>query len=302
MKRPGPELKMPKLNASDLKVPPVVADLYWDLHDRHLLPLVALAVVAIVAVPFLLGGGSSESPPPAPGAATVEVVHPPSLTVVRAEPGLRDYHKRLGRRKPVDPFKQKFTGSVLKGATLKSQPKVPASTNKTASNTTPSTTTGSGSGSGSGSTPPSSGNGGGGSPGGTGTTKKPHLTFFAFGINVRITRSGGKNAESKDSKEKQEPIVKHDVLPQTPLPGEKAPVVTYMGLARKGKKPTGKVLMMVSNEVKSIFGETHCVSGDEVCQLIEVEPGFPVTFVYGANEVHYTVNVLKVTLVVTGHS
>jgi hypothetical protein len=33
-----------------------------------------------------------------------------------------------------------------------------------------------------------------------------------------------------------------------------------------------------------------------------VEPKFPITFVYGANEVHYTFNVLKMELVVTGHS
>lgn len=52
MKRPkGPELKMP-----EMKVPTFLSDLYWDLHDRRLLPLVALIVVAIVAVPFLLGG------------------------------------------------------------------------------------------------------------------------------------------------------------------------------------------------------------------------------------------------------
>jgi hypothetical protein len=204
----------------------------------------------------------------------------------------------LARHKPTNPYKHKFTGSNLKGATLNQPP-----TSTTPTTTTTTVTGGELNGGGSSgtpaSTPPSSGNGGGGSPGGTTTTKKPHLTFFTYGINVRITRSGGKDASPN---EKPEPSVKHDVLPQTALPGEKAPVVTYLGLARKGKKATGKVLMMVSNEVKSVFGETKCVSGDEVCQLIEVEPGFPVTFVYGANEVKYTINVLKIELVVTGHS
>ena len=60
--------------------------------------------------------------------------------------------------------------------------------------------------------------------------------------------------------------------------------------------------MLVSTKVKSVFGESRCVSGDDVCQLLEVEPGFPVTFIYGANEVHYTINVLSLELVVTGHS
>ena len=49
----GPELKMP-----DLKMPQFLVDLYWDLRDRRLLPLVGLVLVAIVAVPFLLGGSN----------------------------------------------------------------------------------------------------------------------------------------------------------------------------------------------------------------------------------------------------
>lgn len=291
MKRLGPDLKMP-----DVKVPTFLSDLYWDLHDRRLLPLVALIVVAIVAVPFLLGGDSGESNASHSNAVTslkreIGDANVAELTVVQAEPGLREYRKRLARRKPTNPFKQKFTNPPNGGAKLNQT----TTTTTTSSNTT--TTTSSGN---SGSTSPSSGDeGGGGSTGGGDSTKKPHLTFFTYAINVRITRSGGKDA---DPNEKPEPSVKHDVLPQTALPGEKAPVVTYLGLARKGKKATGKVLMMVSNEVKSVFGETKCVSGDEVCQLLEVEPGFPVTFVYGANEVKYTINVLKIELVVTGHS
>ncbi len=51
MKRPkGPELKMP-----EPKAPAFLADLYYDLRDRRLLPLLALVVVAIAATPFLLG-------------------------------------------------------------------------------------------------------------------------------------------------------------------------------------------------------------------------------------------------------
>ena len=46
----------------ELKVPDFLRDLYYDLRDRRLLPLVALVIVAIVAVPFLLGGGSKEEP------------------------------------------------------------------------------------------------------------------------------------------------------------------------------------------------------------------------------------------------
>ncbi len=326
MKRLGPDLKMPKLGGSGLKVPPFLADLYWDLYDRRLLPLVGLIVVAIVAVPFLLGGGSEETPQPSRAAEASlrrEIAKASSFTVVRAEPGLREYRKRLVGRKPSDPFKEKFGKPSLKGAKLE----LPGEGGSGSSSAAPTTTAGGGEsqgGSGSAgspvttgspgsttspgtteSTPPSSGNtgggnSGGGSSGGSGTKKKPHLIFFTYAVDVRVSRSGGKNADSETKK--QEPVVKHRVLPQTSLPGEKAPVVTYLGPARKGKKATGKVLLLVSNKVQAVFGETHCVSGEDVCQLLEVEPGFPVTFVYGANEVHYTINVLKVELVVTGRT
>ena len=76
--------------------------------------------------------------------------------------------------------------------------------------------------------------------------------------------------------------------------------MTFMGPGRTAdNKLTGRALLLVSNHVKSVFGEAKCVSGDDVCQLLEVEPGFPVTFVYGENEVRYTINVLKLDLVAT---
>ncbi len=296
----GPELKMP-----ELKVPDFVADLYWDLRDRHLLPLIALGVVAIAAVPFLLGAGS-ETPPaePAAGAATAsaeaEAAEAASLTVVEAKPGLRDYRKRLADRSPTDPFKQRYTAPSTEGAELGSQTEGSSSTAGTVTtsssgSSTSGTTTTTSSGS-----PPSTSSPS-GSPSSGGGDGKPHLTFFTWAIDVRISKSGGKDASPDDS---QEPSVKHKVLPQTALPGHKAPVVTYLGLSRKAaeKHHAAKALLLVSDDVKSISGETECASGGEVCQLLEVEPGFPITFVYGANETHYTIKVLKIELVVTGHS
>ena len=66
-----PELpKMPKLSKSKgssakmptVKVPDFLADLYTDLRERRLLPLIALLAVAIVATPLLL----SQRPPNRP--------------------------------------------------------------------------------------------------------------------------------------------------------------------------------------------------------------------------------------------
>jgi hypothetical protein len=312
MKRPEfkrPELKRPSMKGPELKAPDFLADLYYDLRDRRLLPLIALVVVAIVAVPFLLGNNSEESVPvPAPG--TAEGLESggakrSSLTVVEATPGLRDYRKRLRGRTPTDPFAQRFTAPVGGGESSSSGGGASSSSGSSAPNsfseesvttesssTTVEVETGGSSG----------GSHGGGSPSGGGNGK-PHLIVFDYAIDARITYSpppGG------DPGQPQEPVVKQRVLPQTPLPGEKAPVVTYMGPGRKqDDKATGKVLLLVSADVNQISGEHRCVSSPRsggICQLLEVEPGFPLTFAYGDGGAHYTIKVLSIELVVTGHT
>jgi hypothetical protein len=305
MKRVGPDLKMP-----DLKMPPFLSDLFFDLRQRGLLPIVALVAVAIAAVPFVLGGGSDEEEgAPATGApATLggaSAVDASQLVVVEAKPGLRDYRKRLAHRKPTDPFVQRYTAPVTKGAQFSSQTESSSSstfststeTSTTATETSPVTSPG-------GSPSSDEGSGDGGSrSGGGGSQDEPSLTLFAFAIDVRISKSGGNDSGANGSaangaaQASSEPTVRHKVLPLTKLPGEKAPVVTYMGPSKKGN-----ALLLVSGKVKSVFGEVVCVSGDDACQLIEVSTEFPVTFVYGANEVHYTFHVLKMEPVVTGHT
>ncbi len=300
--RKGPELKMP-----ELKVPVFVSDLFYDLHDRRLLAPILLAVVGIAAVPFLLGGGS-ESPTAGPVAGIVTPNGEPgatetaSLTVVEAKPGLRDYRKRLAGREPADPFKQRYTASDTASAELnQSEDSSVASTSTTLTTTDSSdgtsissetTTTGPSA------SPPSASPS---EPAPSDGGGKHRLTFYTWGIDVRIVKA---DSQSTDPSEKVEPGVKNKVLPQTSLPGEKAPVVTYMGLSRKAaeKHHTPKALLLVSDNVTSVQGKAKCVSGGEVCRLLEVDPDVPLTFIYGANQTRYTIKVLKIALVVTGHS
>jgi hypothetical protein len=292
----GPELKMPAL-----KVPTFVGDLWWDLWDRRLLPLVVLIVAAIAAVPFLMGGGSKEMPESTLAALAAANAEPAAdngaakLAVVQEEPGLRDYHERLKRLSPTNPFKQRFTAPVIT-----------SNLGGEGSGLTSTTTTPEESGGGSGGGESSAGNesetvpsgppsteeepsGGAPSNGGSG---KPHLIFYTFAINVWISRAGGEATEG-EGEQKPEASVKKKVLPLTPLPGEKAPVVTYMGVSKQGKP-----LLLISNGVTSMSGEAKCLTGETTCQLLEAEPGFPLTFVYGPNAVSYTIKVLKVELVV----
>jgi hypothetical protein len=283
----GPELKM-----SDLKVPDFLKDLYWDLHDRHLLPLVALGVVAIVAVPFLLGSGSEE-PTPAPGEGAVasgvrdRAAGTPSLTVVEAKPGLRDYRKRLKGRSATDPFEQRYTSPQLAGTKLGGDEEgETSSSTTTATTTTKKTKTVKHA---DGTTTTVTTDTTEESPGGAGA--EPGQTLYSFAIDVKIIRT---ETKADGSKETGEPTVRHRVVPPAALPGEKAQVITYMGISPKTRKP----LLLISDEVTAVFGEGHCLSGSSACQLLEVETGMPITFVYGSGGARYKINVLKVEAVV----
>ena len=118
MRLGGPKLRMPDLSAvrsklpgrsgsetgSTLKAPAFLNDLYYDLRDRRLLLPLALVLVAIAAVPFLLGSKPKPVPAPPGGGIAAAVGDGGSgskLTVVEAQPGLRDYHKRLKHRTPT---------------------------------------------------------------------------------------------------------------------------------------------------------------------------------------------------------
>lgn len=310
MKRIGPELKMPKLGGGGFKAPPFAADLYHDLRDRRLLPLIALVIVAIAAVPFLLASDAEEPTLPPEGMTAIEELkaesaEPASLTVVEAKPGLRDYRRRLRGRTPTDPFEQRYTAPVLNGADLPepegggSDGGEGAGSEGGGKTTTVTTTDGDGR---------TGGGDGGGSGGdgelpeqpvappvdddGDGAADRPGIVLYSFAIDLRVVRTSGEGA----SKETSEPKVMRRVMPTTPLPGKNAQVVTYMGISPKTRKPT----FLVSTEVTAMFGEGKCAAGTEVCQLVELEPGFPQTFVFGEAGTRYKFKILDVRPVETG--
>jgi hypothetical protein len=289
-----------------LKVPPVLTDLYNDLRDRRLLPLVALLVVAIVAVPFLLGGERSK--PAAAPPALASPAKASDFTVVQATPGLRDYRKRLRHRSATNPFEQRFSGPVLTGAQLHSE------SVSTKGGGLSSLTGGSGGESSGGAAPvetptapPAHGGGGGDESGGSGPSghgsgKHPPTPgtqgpakFYTYTLTVQISHT----EEVNDGTTRMgRPVVHEGVKPLTPLPGEKAPVVTYVG----ANIQTGKGLFVVSKDVTAVFGDAKCVSGTDSCELLELEPGFPETFEYGPNHVRYKFKVVAIDVVPEGNS
>jgi hypothetical protein len=303
MKRLGPDLKMPNLKMSDLKTPDFLTDLLYDLRDRRLLAPIAFVLVAIAAVPFLLGSGSDELAPTPPAGPAAVPTAASTLTVVEARPGLRDYHKRLADRQPTNPFKQLYTGPKAGAGSEPTSPSSTASTVKTSAGGSRtlvgesgggngSSTPGSGTAPPSAPSPPSNPSGGG--------TVKHHLTFYTWGISVWIS----KVPSQKFKPEAQPEITKNpQVLPQTAIPGPKSPVVTYLGLSRKAaEKKEGKALLLVSDKVTEVSDNAECVSGREGCQLIQAKEGEAITFTFGPGESRYTIKVVKIELVVTGHS
>jgi hypothetical protein len=281
----GPEIKL-----SELKVPQVLSDLYWDLRDRYLLPAVVVLLIAIVAVPLALGGSSDPSWQESAEEGTVadeiagaSAVSPGGgVRVAKAAPGLRDYRRRLNELQEKDPFVQQFS-SGGEGATATT-----SEVSSGGSTTSPESSTSSPETSAPGSTaePPSD------EP----SPDSPGITWFSYAMDVRVVSLGEAGASEGGANESNT-SVRHNLPELTVLPSRDAPAAIYMGVTKDGKK----ALMMISDQVQGIFGDATCVLGSTSCQLLAVEPGLLVTFVYGPAERTFRIEILKLRLLNTDH-
>lgn len=276
----GPEIKMP-----ELRLPRFLVDLYHDLDDRHLLPIVVVVVVATIAIPFLLGGsadsgkGSSGTEAGATASA-VPGAERSAMVVVNEAPRLRDYRRRLKHLDPKDPFKQRFAKSEKAEASAATTSSESSSEVETSTTTESSSTTTTES---SGGTPSTSESG----------TTKSKVTYFTYAIDVKVTPVS--SGDGKPSK--AEPTVRHELPPLVMLPGRDTPALTYIGPSRDGKK----AMMLVSSDVTSLFGDSNCIVGSQTCQLLALEPGLPETVVFGPRGRTYRIELLKIQIVTTDH-
>lgn len=269
----GPDLKL-----SEIKVPGFLQDVYYDLKDRHLLPIVAILIVAIVAVPIALSQSGSEdaSSEETGGAVAIQSTAggQSAQLVARSAPRLREYRRRLDHRQAEDPFHQQYRGAEPAAAAAEggsgtssgapsssAEPGEPAEPSPAPETASPET---------------------GGAPGVT----HSKLTYYSYAIDVRIssgsTQEGGKKV-----------TVKRNLPELTMLPSREMPAIVYMGSTKDGKK----AVMTVSSDVQAIFGDGKCLLGSQTCQLLAMEPGLPETFVYGAEAHTYKIELLKVSLV-----
>lgn len=282
----GPDLKMPNLKLSELKAPPFLADVFFDLRERRLLPLVALVVVAIAAVPFLLGGDAEEPLPPVdPATLAEEATQGSSLNVVEAKPGLRDYRKRL-QGKPTDPFVQRYT-SLPEGARLKvtevtsgdgGEPGAGADTVVTVDEPAPSP----------GTTGPR------GSPGGSDPGEGSGETALPDGL--KPGRLYGHRPDVRFGQAGSGELNLYRELPLGSFLPRNNPVVLFVGVTQNGKR----ALFSVTPEVSLVRGNGDCVGGVRNCRILSMRPGRAVTLLTGAPNRAFRLNVVEINLVEVG--
>lgn len=279
--------KGPKIDLKELKVPDVLVDLYYDLRERRLLPFVALLAIAIVVVPIALSqssdselseAGATEAVPSAVSAGGNA-----SELVAKFAPSLREYERRLRHLHATDPFKPQYTASGEPSAAGAA-----GSEAETSSSSESATIESSGS-----SSPESEPSSPSPETGGEPVPGPGKLTYFSYAIDVRVVTGGNQNSSTQ--RPAGEPDVRHNLPELTMLPSRKAPAAVYMGSTKDGKK----ALMLISSNVEAIFGDGKCVLGSESCELLAMEPGVPETFVYGANQRTFKIELLKIRLVKT---
>lgn len=261
----GPELKMPD-KMPDLKLPGFLSDIYQELRERHLLPLVVVLLVAIVAVPLALSeSAETKAPPPESAQASISASEKTQVVVAKSEPGLRDYRKRLGDLTSANPFKQQYTDAPTseEGTTTEESSVEITSESEETGGSTPS------------------------APVET-TPGNPHITFYSFAMDVRVTPVSSHGKPSK-----AQPEVRNDLPELTMLPSRQTPAIVFMGVTKDSKK----ALMLISSNVKAIFGDNVCAVGGETCELLAMEPGVPENFVYGGNEKIYRIELIDLNLV-----
>ncbi len=297
----GPEIKL-----SEIKVPGFVRDVYTDLKERHLLPLAAILLAAIVAAPFVLGNSSSSGEQAEAGGgetgatATAQSAGGGEELVAKTGPGLRDYRRRLDHLKSKNPFHQQYRGGEKGGSEGGSSgggSEGSVTTTETREETVYEYEGGSG--------------GGGGENGG-------ELTWYSYAIDVKVTTGGaesnslslgggtavgalaeeesegGESGESgKGGKGGRKTKIRKNLPELTMLPSRESPALTYMGSTKDGKK----ALMLISSDVSALFGDAKCVIGSSTCQLLALEIGLPETVVYGTNDRSFKIELLEIHLV-----
>lgn len=258
-------------------------DLYRDLRDRRLLPVVIALGVAILAVPLFLKS-KAEAPPPAlaPAATGTSEAAPPPAVLVDAE-GVRDYRKRLKLLHSKNPFEAKFApqavgeGVELEDVSGSGSGGSTSVTIEEPSSSPSGSDTSSGGSSGVTSSEPT---GGGSSGSGDG---EPKVRFYSSRVDVEVGPKG--NLKSYEG-----------IKRMTVLPGAANPVTILLGVT----EDAGKAVFLLSGDVTGTTGEGSCLPSAAECTYLTLKEGERREIVYapdGEGAVTYMLELTKIDVV-----
>jgi uncharacterized membrane protein YgcG len=261
----------------NVQSPEILSDLYRDLRDRRLLPLIILLVAAMVVIPLAL----SSSPKKIAPAATPQVSAPAhggsSLTATQVtilDPGVRDYRRRLRSDAAKDPFVQRFGGGGSASSGGSSASSTSASTGGSSSAGLTQTSSGSAPLTAEGQAASAAANSGSSSAPSTGSlngntsapsTSSPSPTtqnkYFFYRVKVKTGPVGGKME------------VRDNVKAVTSLPDNQVPALAFLGVQTNSNFGAQKAIFIVNSSVSLVSGNGECSLAGTQCQLVTLTPG-----------------------------
>lgn len=261
-------------------------NLWRDLVDKRLWPVAIALVLAAVAVPFLIGSGSSPpvgaassaTPPAATGASTAQIA-------VAARPGDKPVRRAGAARDPFKPlvFAKSAVGTAAAASGVAASGATgTASTASGVSGVTGTAGTGGGSGagaaSGAASTPASR------STPTTTTVTKTKLVDYA--LSVQIKRSG-------------KLTVRKGLRAVTYIPSPAYPLLSFLGVKSDGRTAT----FLVSDGVAVSGADRVCRPSRATCRLLELQAGDNVLLTRtppsGGEAKRYRVRIVRLALTET---
>lgn len=263
-----------------------------DLRDRRLLPIVALLIAGIVAVPFLIRSDTEPVTPTTALGAAIEDA-PELDSVVAAEPQLlRDFRVRLDGSRSKNPFKPVVPfdagTDVTQGLPSGELETGGADATATGPTTPDSSGTPSPTGNTGNTTPAEAGDGtddsGSDEPDGDGDDpapqpKPPKESLLTYEIDIRVSEDGGGKSKKMNG-----------VQSLAFIPGDNRPVIQYITSDIGGTRSS----FVVSNAVIGARGDGQCAPAPDACQFLFLEPGQSENLTYDPNGKTYRVELLRI--------
>jgi hypothetical protein len=236
-----------------------MSDFIADLRERRLLPIIALLLVCLIAIPFLMGGGGDEAVPPPPTASGEPLPGIETRPVVVATPAeLRNYSKRLASFRSRNPFKQNLPEPPPETSGTGTDTGTGTDPGLTDIGTSPSPVTPVPSDPSTPTTIPPVDDGEEGSSGNK---------LISIRIDVKVGRPGNLR-------------ILEGVKSLDFLPDPQHPVVQYIS----GEFNLSRAAFVVSSGIEATDGDGKCAPSPDNCQFLLMTPGEEQTFVYRAEE------------------